>query len=352
MGTAHETIRRKIGCVKQINSMRGRIHYLTRNALYASYKNHILISYDRGATWQKNFSFKLPLLSKLKSTHEILRRLFRMHIHHLIEVTDSVVLAVAFGGIYSINIKRHAIRSKFPIPGSRPLVVCKTKDGALYFGQYKNNKTRKPIHIFASFDNGLTWQSIYTFKNVRHVHGVFEDPYSGDLWVTTGDLDHESAIWISKDRFKTMKKIFQGSQQVRAVTLLFTKDHVYFGSDSPVEENHIYRFNRTDKTIQKMQKVEGPILWGCIVRERPFFSTCAEPSEINDHRHSFIWGSKNGCEWKRIICYKKDCFPSKLFQYGQIFFPAGTNSSATLWYTPFATQDHLTIHRFSINNIL
>ena len=48
------------------------------------------------------------------------------------------------------------------------------------------------------------------------MHGIFIDPYDGRIWVTTGDDDHESAIWFTDDEFKTLEKVVLKSNYVYA----------------------------------------------------------------------------------------------------------------------------------------
>ncbi len=331
--------------------MKGRIHFISDHLMYASRKKNVLRSTDGGRTWHHFFSFRLSPLAWLKTQNELLRRLFRMHIHHIVPASDSFVTIVAFGGIYVWDIqKRCLIRSDHHLSGSRPLILCNTEDG-IYFGEYKNNKDRGPVRIFHSQDHGITWKPVHVFNNVRHIHGIFKDPYSDGLWITTGDLDYESAIWVADNKFNDVKKVLQGTQQVRAVSLLFTEQYIYFGSDSPSEKNFLYRFDRSNKALYKLQHVEGPVFWGCKVENDLFFSTVVEPSAINKTKYATIWHSKDGSSWQNITSLKKDILPSKLFQYGQIFFPYGINNTGLLWFTPFATRNHLTINQISLQNL-
>ena len=80
---------------------------------------------------------------------------------------------------------------------------------------------------------------------MRHVHSVQADPYTDDVWVTTGDADSECRIGRLRDG--ALDVVGQGSQRWRAVELAFTPDHVMWGMDCIyAEENRIQRVARDE----------------------------------------------------------------------------------------------------------
>jgi len=226
-------------------------------------------------------------------------------------------------------------------------------DDSLYFGEYFGNPDRQAIHIYGSQDGGRHFETVYTFPpgTVRHVHGVFADPYSDLLWVTTGDTDEESAIWITDDRFGHLERVVGGTQRHRAVQLLFTERFVYFGSDTPLERNYLYRLERESGRVKCLQTVQGPVFYGCKVGDVLFFSTVVEPSSVNVERHACLWGSPDGNSWQCLAKFRKDFWPMKLFQYGQILFPSGENNTGRLWFTPFATECDQTLRCLYVSDL-
>ena len=76
---------------------------------------------------------------------------------------------------------------------------------------------------------------------------VFTKIHTQKIWLTSGDLDEESAICTVDKSFGKINKEISGSQQTRAIKLLFDENYIYFGSDTPEELNHIYRFNKKQK---------------------------------------------------------------------------------------------------------
>lgn len=183
-------------------------------------------------------------------------------------------------------------------------------------------------------------------NGVRHVHGIFVDPYSSNLWVTTGDENDESAIWRSTDGFRTVERIISGSQQTRVVGLLFTKDHIYFGSDSERESNYLWRLERNTLKTEMLCYVDGSVLGAGYACGGMCFSTAVEPSNANSSKSAALWWSRDGEQWTRLRSFKKDVWPMRLFQYGQIMIPAGPGHPNYLWATPFATEGDQSAIRF------
>ena len=333
--------------------MRAILHYIDSDIMITSKGAKVHIRHNKGKRQDITFALPLPPKLHLRALADLSRRLFRCSIHHAIRINENIIVLIGFGIIYTYDLRVNRLNQEVvPVCGKRPLNLCVDNDSILYYGEYRGNQERTPVRIYASDTEGRQWVSVWQFNRIRHVHGVFYDSYDNRIWVTTGDTNEECGIWVTDDRFKTLHKIAGGSQQLRAVQLLFTQRHVYFGSDTPLEINFIYRLDRETGKIEKLQEVEGSVFWGCKVRDYLFFSTAVEPSEVNKCRDACIWGSKDGDNWKCIARFRKDIWPMKLFQYGQIFFPSGENNTDYLWFTPFATEKHMKVQRLNVRELL
>ena len=116
------------------------------------------------------------------------------------------------------------------------------RDGVTYLGEYPLDTEVTP-RVLASRDRGRSWSTAASLPEVRHVHAVQHDPYSGDLWVTTGDTDPESQIGRLRDG--TFVPVGGGSQEWRAVELAFTPSAVLWGMDCPYADSiRIFRLPR------------------------------------------------------------------------------------------------------------
>lgn len=316
--------------------IRGRVLYVSGSRLYLARGAKIFLSLNSGRTFQLWLSLPVGMWRSIAMSIPLLARLLRLSVHHL---AFSGRKAVVIANKEAFLIDGDCVTPLGRLHGSRPMALCAAK-GRVYYGEYRSNPERSTVHVYGLDFSACVWQPVWSFESVRHVHGVYFDPYAEAFWVTTGDSDNEAAIWRSDDYFQTLHKVVGGSQKFRAVQLLFTPDYVYFGSDAPEEPNHIFRMDRSGSIVQKMASVGGSVFFGCQVGEGLFFSTAVEPSKENLCTFAEIWCSYDGEDWQKTIQFKKDCLSMKYFQYGQALFPAGKGDGVNLYCTPFATEFH------------
>lgn len=327
---------------------KGIIQFVSGDTLIASRGFKLFIKEnDEWYTWCE---LPISFSQKLLSLNHWFSRLSRNEVYHLIKVDEKTFACFAFGSIFIKDTETKNARKIGNIKGSRPLCVC--SDGEhLYYGVYEGNAARGPIELWSYSLKNEEWTICYTFDNIRHIHGVFWDEYESMLWVTTGDLDHESTIW-KFDNNGIPNKIITGSQQTRAVDLVFTEPSILYATDAPDEENYIYKLDRKTNAIEKLQKVGGPVFYGCKAGDWIFFSTVVEPSKVNRTDTVELWGSEDaGKSWKLIKEFRKDILPKKLFQYGQINFPSGPGDGKNLYFSPYATILDHKILSLSLTNI-
>jgi hypothetical protein len=329
-----------------------KILYIDNNTIYVQSGSRFYKTQDLGASW--DCILRLPSKYPWLTWNALFNRLMRSGVNGFRVLSDKSFILTWNGRIYKIThdgkLKRAVVNAK---KGSRPLFLEMDNNERLFWGEYFGNENRKEVNVLTSEDGGLSFETIYTFPSgvIRHIHGVFSDSYDNTIWITTGDDDEESGIWVTANCFRSLEKVIAGSQQVRSIQLLFTKKYVYFGSDTPLEKNYIYRVDKATQKIEKLQEVESSVFWGCKVGDALFFSTAVEPSKVSKCQDACIWGSMDGEKWTCIARLKKDIWPKKLFQYGQIFFPAGENNTEYLWFTPFSTEKHMTVQRLNVRDI-
>ncbi|MCC5931464.1 MAG: hypothetical protein JJU28_19610 [Cyclobacteriaceae bacterium] len=313
----------------------GVVHYHDNYSLLFSRGKTLFKKTDQDVT--KVVSLHNNWLDRLLSGSKLYRRLTRSQIHHVIPAKNQTFIVFASGNVYRINTLSGSTVHLHSIQGSRPLCVSLFQND-IYYGQYISNPDRGPIRLICSRPPYIDWKAVNTFYGIRHIHGVFEDPFTQTLWITTGDKDRESWIHqLSNTTYEPQVSI-GGSQKYRAVSLFFTKDYIYYGSDAPDMENYIYRFRRGDSKAEKLVKVGGPVFYGCQVGNYLYFGTVCEPSEVNRTDASELWCSQNGTKWKKVLEIKKDIWPMKLFQYGQFLFPGGPGDGKRLWLSSLATK--------------
>lgn len=314
--------------------LRGRIIYVDRRRVWLARGTQLLSSSDGGLSWSEHARVPVGWAGRIVASTRLSRRLVRGGIHHFLPGSSDIAIAGRY--VFKRGAEDEPFRPTSRVHGSRPLALA--TDGQLVcYGEYRPNLERSAVHVWGSRDQGCTWERLWCFEGVRHIHGVYFDPHCRMFWVTTGDDDQECGIWRSADQFRTLEKVTGGAQRVRAVDLCFTEDHVYFGSDTPLERNFIYRIERRSGEIECLQEVGSSVFFGCRVAGHLFFSTVAEPSSVNRTDRAEIWHSLDGKNWQLLRCQTKDRWPMRAFQYGQILFPGGPGDDEHLFFTPLAT---------------
>jgi hypothetical protein len=313
---------------------------------FVNYRDKKKLIFSRGKTiyeWKENQSYEKIIslhrnfLDLILCNSQLYQRFSRSHVQHVIPVNGDHLLIFLSGRIYYIDSLNKTIINSCKLRGSQPLQIAKF-DNTIYYGEYIRSQEHPPIHLLRANPPYTEWEEVKKFNNIRHIHGVFRDPYNDTIWITTGDDDHECWIMnLSKDDYSIKFKI-GGSQLFRAVTLLFTDEYIYYGTDSQSEKNYICRFKRGSCKVKKMTRVGGPVFYGTKVSQNLYFSTASEPGKYNRNDTSEIWGSTDEDSWNLICELKKDFWHHTLFRFGLVFFPFGQGDDQNLWFSSIATN--------------
>lgn len=258
-------------------------------------------------------------LSKFRLT----RRLFRAEIRSLYHFQNDTWMCIAKKALFRYNPQSGMFEKCHDIEkGSRPMNLCQGSDGTIYYGEYCYNPERHPMRIFRSKDNGDTWEVAYTFGEgeVNHIHGIFNDPYTGRLWVATGDDDAACIFGYTEDGFKTLVREYAGSQLYRVCMPLFTPDEIVFATDSQYEQNVIRSIDRKTGEVRDWQKIQGSGIYAAQNGKLMLVSTTVEPSMVNLDNSSHLWYSWDGHDWRELISFEKDMWKKTYFQFGSIRF--------------------------------
>ena len=303
--------------------MRTTVLFLSNNRIVSSNGYH-LYKYDHITGERKHFARLSDRKNALLSHFRFTRRLFRAEITHLYHFQDDNWMCIAKKALFKMNKTNGLFEKCHEIEkGSRPMNLCQSKDGTIYYGEYCYNPERRPMRIFQSKDNGDTWSVAYTFGDgeINHIHGIFNDPYTGRLWVATGDDDKACIFGYTEDGFKTLIKQYEGTQQYRVCVPLFTEDEIIFATDSQYEQNYIRSINRKTGEVTNIQPIQGSGIYAVQNGSLMMVSTTVEPSRVNLDKYSHLWYSYDGHNWKEYISFKKDMLPKTYFQFGSIRFP-------------------------------
>lgn len=265
----------------------------------------------------------------------IWRRLCRSDVVSVCTATDGSTVCAGRKAILRAPPGNRALSLVFSISrGSRPLSITATGDGVLYWGEYFNNPDRQEVVIYGSRDGGVGWYPAYVFPpgTVRHVHHVVYDEERRRLWVLTGDADSESKLLWTDDHFSSLHIASEGSQGSRAVTAIPIPGGLLWGSDDPDGINRIRLF-RDDGGVEDLADLEGPSFYAARSGGLVLVSTAVEPSRVNVSGHASLLVSRIGDlrNWRVLLRLRKDRWPMRLFQYGNIVLPEGPGDGINVW---------------------
>jgi len=143
--------------------------------------------------------------------------------------------------------------------------LIKVNGREFFFGEYFSNPERTSVRIYKYKYLHKLWEIAYEFLpgQIRHIHAIQKDPFTGKLWICTGDEDNEAMIGWSDDYFKNIIPIGQGSQIWRACQLVFTKEAVFWGTDTGSEDlAGIYRWDKKNMELTRLHKTGGAVFFG------------------------------------------------------------------------------------------
>ena len=311
--------------------------------LYAAH-GYTLLSLDtrvRPFQWRRVASLHLRWWRNFTARFRLSYRLMRDGFHALSIHPSGTLIGAVPGAIVTLPPGGTEFQVTHRISrGTRPLHLTTTPDGRVYWGEYFDNPERDEVYIYVSQDKGATWSVAHTFAKqaVRHVHNIVFDRWEKCLWVFTGDYGQECKILKASLDFTSVDEAVAGNQQARAVAAIVTEAGVFFASDTPLEQNHIYFMDRKGK-ITQIVPIASPSIYASQNHVGMFFSTMVEPSRANPCREVHLMGSPNGSEWDRLASWQKDSWHMGLFQYGNAFLPDGVNQTDLLAVSTIAVAN-------------
>lgn len=326
----------------------GIVHYVSGEEILGSVGSRIASSRDGGFTWATvcNLPFSEPKRTLARSS--LLRRYARAMTYHVVPAGESSLVAIGARRVFSVDRASGEIRSTTPLEGSHPLALCAV-DGLVYYGVYDVAQGPKTSRVLCSADGGRSWTTVLSVPGVRHVHGIFHDPFEDAFWVTTGDSDEESWLLRCSRDFSRVERVLGGSQERRIVQPVFTDRAIYFGSDSPHLDNRIHRYDRGSGRVDDQVRVGSSVFFGANVDGEVFFGTAIEPSWRTHQRRVRLWHrGRDG--WRSIWSGRRPPALSWLC-YPRILFPAGSGDGAHVWWSALGTLHDQRVFRLPLDAV-
>lgn len=323
--------------------------YHAGNTVWASRGYKIVISRDAGQTWSLVTMIPSNPIWRLLFRFEPVSRLLRLGVRCYTQIDPESFVAFANSEVFYWRAGMTCpLRTGKVRHGFGPLLqgCCNDDAGNCYYGEYWSNAERREVYVWRWRREWDSWRVFYRFPEgaVRHVHAVQFDPFSERVWVTTGDRDHESLIGYFEGTLENpeLTVVSSGDQSARAVSLLFTREFVYWGSDAGRDtretSNHIYRWSRASREIERVATVGAPAYYSTVDdQERLYVSTGVEGSPSERDRYARVWASADGVAWIEAVRWLKDSYP-RIFGHGRLAFPQGRPSGDQLYVVGWAVQ--------------
>jgi hypothetical protein len=182
----------------------------------------------------------------------------------------------------------------------------------VYLGEYWVNNEREAVRLWRSDDAGESWRVAHQWSPgiIRHLHFVQFDPAAQALWVGAGDTDSECRIAYSHDGGETFTTIGQGSQLWRTVSLMFTPEALYWGTDAGIDAEHqpnyLVRWERTTQKLETLQEIAGPAYYSTqLAGGMLALGTAVEGGRNEKDKRTHLYWSVNGHEWHDLPLWSK-----------------------------------------------
>jgi hypothetical protein len=218
-------------------------------------------------------------------------------------------------------------------------------DGSVYFGEYLLNPNRGAMRVYryTPGDDRVEIAHVFPAAAVRHIHGIFADPYEGGLWCLSGDVGAECRIMRTMDGFRTIDVVGSGDETWRSVSMLFLPTAIYYAMDAEFTQNYIYRLDRRSGERTRLAAVDGPVYYSHAAGDDYYFAVTAELCPSQKGRTAELWRVRNEtglCE--RVLTLEKDRYSVKYFMPGTIDFPRGPGLPDKLLFraTALAGDNH------------
>lgn len=269
-------------------------------------------------------SIDAPRWRRLAARSRLVQRLLRFMVTNVVPLPNGDIFVTFDKSAGIVSSGRYR-----PLDGLlRPCRVLRSAcavdgQGNVFFGEYLANNERGAVRVYKLSAGANVLETAYTFpeRTIRHVHGIYYDEFSGSLFCLTGDREDESRIIRTADGFCTLEVVGSGDESWRAVSMLFTPEAIYYGTDAEFRTNQIYRIDRKTSDRRPLGNVSGTVFYSKRVGETLFFATTAENAPSQTENVAAIWTINQQDEVEEVAKLRKDRWHPTLFMFGTIHFP-------------------------------
>ncbi len=288
-----------------------RPHTIIDSSIISSSGYKIYKSEDEGNSWDKCAKLPVNSFNYILSRFRLTSRLTRAGISQIKRFGDKLLIScdkrmfvsdLSFSYIDTIDL---TVRAYQLLDNS----IC-TTPGYVYYGEYFPNPKREEVRIYRSKD-GVDWEVVYAFpeRSIKHVHVLQYDPFTNKIWFSTGDSDKECVLGYADQDFSQVKIVGKESQLWRTLEFYFTKDYVYWATDTPLEQNKLVSYHRENGEVRDIVGVNGPVYNLKTFGGGYIMATAVEGGKGEWDNKARLWCSPDLFNWEECISYEKDGYP-------------------------------------------
>lgn len=278
------------------------------------------------------FRFIIPLAppKRVAGLFRIGRRALRLDKSNAVfnHSRDGIIVLYQ-GKIFFFDLQSRLLRMVGQLKQCRNVLHCgiSVTEDSIVFGEYGANPNRDAVPVWRSTDDGRTWQVVYEFPagSIKHVHGVYCDPYSNSLWIPTGDFSGECYLFEVRDRnFQSIVRHGDGEQRWRAVNIFFDPDRIVWAMDSQLQESRLQVFDRATGNLDELRGFEGPVWYSKRFTDgSAVLQTTVEIGDGVKSSYAHVFFSEDLVHWTEVARFRKDLWPKRYFKSGVIAFADG-----------------------------
>jgi len=318
------------------------VEWAEEGSFFLSKRNRLFRSIDLKPPFTEFAAVNAPGWKQLASNFRLAQRLLRFMVTNVVPLENGDLFVTFDKSVGIIRDNKYRTLNGLVRPCRVLRSACAIDNrGNIFFGEYLANDNRGEMRIYQYSQGSDELQVAYIFPrgSIKHIHGLYFDDFTQSIFCLTGDSESECRVLRSFDGFKTTETVGQGDETWRAVSILFDRDHFYYGTDAEFRTNHIFRVNRKSLERQNLGKVGGTVFYSKQIGDDLFFTTTAENAPSQDENVASLWHVDPDGNCQEVIKFKKDLWHPTLFMFGTIHFPFANKQKDMIYFSLVGVEE-------------
>jgi hypothetical protein len=321
--------------VENVPELRGyAIEWAEPSNFYLSRRNRLFHTTSLKPPFKEIAVIDAPFWKQVSANFRLAQRLLRFMVTNVILLKNGELFVTFDKSVGIVRDGKYTELKGLVRPCRVLRSACAVENGNIFFGEYLSNDERGETRIYKYRQGSDALEVVYTFppNSIRHIHGLYFDEHTKTIFCLTGDKENECRISRSSDGCKTFETVGEGDETWRAVSVLFTENSFYYGTDAEFRANHIYKVNRQNLERESLGEVGGTVFYSKQLGKDLFFTTTAENAPSQKENVAALWHTNSNEACAELVKFKKDFWHGTLFMFGTIHFPCVNKLENELYF--------------------